>query len=53
MKAKALNSVFRDEVVALLGVMDQQLGYGAENGPFTYIQQRKIINSLFAENAAR
>ncbi|MBQ1938993.1 MAG: hypothetical protein II362_02125 [Alistipes sp.] len=52
MKAKALNSVFRDEVVALLGVMDQQLGYGAENGPFTYIQQRKIINSLFAENAA-
>lgn len=52
MKAKVLNSVFRDEVVALLSVMDQQLGYGAENGPFTYIQQRKIINSLFAENAA-
>lgn len=52
MKAKVLNSAFREEVVALLGVMDQQLGYGAESGPFTYIQQRNIINSLFAKNSA-
>lgn len=51
MKEKVLNSAFRDEVVALLRVMDWQLGYGSESGPFTYIQQRKIINSLFAANS--
>lgn len=52
MKAKALNSAFREEVISLLRVMDQQFGYGVESGPFTYIQQRNIINSLFAKNSA-